>query len=270
MSMLHDDEGALQAYLDDELSAPERAEVERHLAECAACATAIGSLGRQNALVANALAAADRPAPATTSAQLRRRALQRGWQRQARRALPYAAMLVLGTVGYASATLPGSPVHGWPESIWRDVASLFDPPAQRAAAPTAEPPMARPPATSAAAPRQTPREMGVSIAPVDGAVRIEITRPAQRLVVRAALSTEPNADVVARSEAATAQFESRPGYIGITGAGAGELHLSLPAAARSIRVEVDGVLYITKEQGQLRIHTPAASNAAEVSFTVRP
>ena len=110
----HLGEGTLQALLDGELSPPEHAAAEAHLAGCPSCAAELRDLRALNERMAGLLALGDHPAP-VAQAQMRMRARRlrstRTFSWQA--ALLRAAVLVLAFAGVAAATVPGSPVREW-------------------------------------------------------------------------------------------------------------------------------------------------------------
>ena len=108
-NMSHVDEGTLHAYLDGELPAADRAALESHVAQCAACRA---NLAEERALIARAgqlLAAAqpaDRPAPPLQ--QLRQRPVRRPWH--VRTPVAWAASVVLALVaGYSLRESGGNP-----------------------------------------------------------------------------------------------------------------------------------------------------------------
>jgi hypothetical protein len=100
-SMSHVDEGTLHAYFDGELSPPERATVDAHLAECASCRA---TLAEERALLerASALLGSARPVerPAPPFEQLRRESKRSPWR--VRRSIAWAASIVLAVgLGYS-------------------------------------------------------------------------------------------------------------------------------------------------------------------------
>jgi hypothetical protein len=259
----HLDEGTLQALLDGELAAPDRAAAEAHLAACAECAGELRALSALEERLGALLGQADHPAP-VAQAQMRFRARRAaaGQQRfggEARRALLRAAMLVLGLAGVAAASVPGSPVRAWIEET-------VLPPEKAVQAPVAQP-EAQPPAPAAAPVAEAPA--GVSIRPRGGAVRVVLTGAAPGLSVRARLVEGEHAEVFATGAARGARFRTSPGRIEIAGAGAGEVTVGLPRGAREATVEVNGRVYVAKEGGALRVMTPVADPASpEAVFRV--
>jgi putative zinc finger protein len=99
-SMSHVDEGTLHSYLDGELPASERASVEAHLAQCAACGVTLGEaralLERASTLLGSA-GPIERPAPPFE--QLRRAPRRSPWR--IRTSFAWAASIVMALgLGY--------------------------------------------------------------------------------------------------------------------------------------------------------------------------
>ena len=90
--MSHVDEGTLHAYLDGELPSTERAAVEAHLADCAACRgnlTEERSLRERASAVLGSARPTERPAPPLD--QLRREPRRSPWR--VRRSFAWAASI---------------------------------------------------------------------------------------------------------------------------------------------------------------------------------
>ena len=256
--MTHVDEGRLQALLDEELHAGERAEVETHLRDCLACRTELAGLRDAGAAFGEAMLLLERPRPVARDYAIawpRRGA--GGWARVAG-ALPRAAVLVLGFAAAAAAVVPGSPLRGWVEGLGEPEAAPV------AIAPvSAELPEAAPDV-------EAPPESGVLVDPLNGTVRVDLRDAGTRLGVRASLSDAAQAGVFATGAAADARFDTGPGRIEVVGAGSGELRIELPRGASSATVTVNGVEYLRKEGDQLRLVAPAEDSAgAEVRFRVK-
>jgi anti-sigma factor RsiW len=109
------DDGELIRLLDGECSAEERARIERHLATCAACAQRRERLDGLAHGVTTALVRGDEPIRSL-------RAPGRRWRPPAVRA---AAVLLLVSVGVATATVP--PVRAWLWARWADLRGLVAP-----------------------------------------------------------------------------------------------------------------------------------------------
>jgi hypothetical protein len=243
-------EGTLQALLDGALPPGERPAAEAHLAACGECAAAARELRAVNERAAALLARGDVPAPvAQAQMSLRaRRARQTHWG-DARRALLRAAVLVLGLASVAAAAVPGSPVRAWiEETVLPAKKETLPPGAGRAPVP--------PPRAEAPAPAPT----GVSIRPDAGAVRVVLTGASPRLRVTARLVDGDHAGVLARGRAASgARFRTAPGRIEVVDAGAGEIEVEIPRAARSATVEVNGRVLVAKDGDSLRVLAPAGA-----------
>lgn len=254
--MTHLGEGTLQELLDGELAPGARAGVEAHLASCPACA---GELAELRGLTArtSALLGLVEATPPVLAAQARFARHRRGGGafREARRALPRAAALVLAVAGVAAAAaIPGSPAREWVRGL--GVAERTEQPApEQRPAPRAAPP----------APAMAPK--AVSIHPSEGRVRIAVSASSPELRVRARLVPGGKAEVTATGAATTARFSTGPGRIEVRGAGPGELVVTLPSDAQAAFVEVNGRVLAAKEGAELRSLAPrVAGSAAEPVF----
>ncbi|HEY7767535.1 anti-sigma factor family protein, partial [Longimicrobium sp.] len=107
--MMHAAEGTLLEMLDGRLPRLHYAQLQAHVAECASCAAELDRLRRLSVTFHGAMAVLDPPAPTRAAYAAVRSRRRGGWMTDTRRTLARAAMLVLGVVGVASATLPGSP-----------------------------------------------------------------------------------------------------------------------------------------------------------------
>lgn len=252
-------EGILQALLDGELAGAELHAAEAHLAACPTCAAELRTLRAAVERTRMALAEADAPAPvAQAQMALRRRSARAAHAAESRRALLKAALLVLGVAGAAgaAAAVPGSPLPGLIEEIL---------PGRKDPLPEAVRPQPAPPV--AAIPEDAPT--GVSILPEAGSVRVVLSSAARGLQVRTRLVDSPHAEVTAAGAATRARFRTSPGRIEVVGAGAGEVTVALPRAARAAFVEVNGRVYVAKEGATLRVMAPVADpSSSEPVFRV--
>lgn len=261
--MTHAAEGTLLAFLDGELGGEERADLVRHLGACGACASSLEELRRAAEGLSAALGWLDRPAPVAAAYDRVRHARRdapvlelrpQSLTGAGRRSLLKAAMLVLGLAAGASAAIPGSPVREWLVATWREITGDEPMPAE-----LAEP----------VAPAAAERVAGFSVLPLDGAVRVRVSRPAPNAVVRVRLVDSDRAAVYALGEATSAHFETGPGYISVSGGGAGEIRIDLPQHVRDARVELDGRPLMTLDAGRVRLHQSAAdSSATELLFRI--
>ena len=249
---MHVNEGRLQTYADGELPDAENAEVELHLGVCVACRA---ESARLRDLSNDFSEAMDRLVPAVQNAVFAPADTRRAPSAERlRRALPRAAVFLIGVAAAASATVPGSPVRDW-------LARAITPPPR--VAPVAAHPA--PVAAPAAAP-----EAGVSVDPLNGAVRVTLRGARDDLLVRAEIVEGPRAGVYATGEAVSARFRTAPGSIEVDGIGEGELRVELPRAALSATVSVNGREYLRKEGDQLRLSMPAAGRSATaVTFRIK-
>jgi hypothetical protein len=251
--MMHPGDGRLQALLDGELTAAGRREVEAHLRACPACADEAAQLRARSERVSALLELAD-TAPPILAAQAAFHRRRRGGAAAGavRRSLPRAAVLVLALAGAAAAAVvPGSPLR---ERL------LGGPPAERALEEAAVE-RTSPAATERPGDRVAPT--AVSIAPVDGRVRVVVTGSSPELRVRARLADVPRAEVTAWGAAAGARFRTSPGRIEVLDAGPGEIVVHLPAAARAAYLEVNGRVYAAKEGSALRALAPTIGGSTE-------
>jgi hypothetical protein len=254
--MTHLGEGTLQELLDGELPPGDRAGVEAHLASCPACA---GELAELRGLTArtSALLGLVEAAPPVLAAQAQFARARRGGGalKEARRALPRAAVLVLAVAGAAAAAaIPGSPAREWMRGLGVS---------ERAAQPAPVPP-ARP---EAAPPVEEVAPRAISILPSEGHIRVAVSASSPELRVRVRLVPGVRAEVTATGAAAMARLRAGPGRIEVLGAGPGELVVTLPADAEAAFVEVNGRVLAAKEGGELRSLAPrVAGSAAEPVF----
>lgn len=240
--MEHLDDGTLQAFLDDELTAEERAAAAEHILACGDCREAREGLARANTVFSEAVAALDPTAP-------ERRVPER---RESRRlhlgggSLVKAASLILLVAAAASAAVPGSPVRQW-------IVDVVEPtPVTETAAPEAVPVPVTAPAEAAPA--------GVSVVPENG-VEIVVTGM-DGTAIRLVETDGRRVTVAARGADRDPVFTTGSGRIEIRGGVGGEVTVELPRSIRWARLVVDGELYAEKEGGALRLVVPAESDGA--------
>lgn len=261
----HLDEGVIQALADGELGTGDTRRVESHLTGCLVCRREMDGLQEASRALRGALRMLDRapgsvgaPAPVPASAAVPRRlAARSGWS-----ALPRAAVIVLGLglAAAASATVPGSPVRAWVESLLQG-SGVGDTPT--AIAPQA----AEPPAIAA---DQAPVEAGVSITVTGGTVRVVLADAGPGLFVRALLTDGDRAGVYASGAASDARFTTGPGRIDVSGASGGSLRVEIPRGAASATIVVNGDVLVTMEGAVLRAPSGADPGpGGAVTFTVR-
>lgn len=234
--MTHLDDGTIQAFLDDELPAPDRARVAEHLLACERCSGVQGELTRANARVREALSLLDVTPPAARAPA----GAGRSRGRRTAGSLVKAAGLVLGLAAAASAAVPGSPVREWIESMVEPA------PVAETPAPDAEPaaPVAQPAAPAAVSLPAGDRTVVVALAELDG--------------VAIRLRTDPSdqATILVRGAQRDPVFRTGADRLEARGAAGGELVVELPGGSDA-RLEVDGRIYAERTGGMLQVRVPA-------------
>lgn len=255
--MIHASEGTLQALLDGELPDAPRAELERHLRDCAACRTELDALRHDSDELAEALRLLDRPARVAAAyrdvtAKHRRNA--------AVVALRRAAVFLLFAATAAAATIPGWPLRAWASEAWERVASALAP--ERA-------PVTAPVRVAAPEPRPEPVPTGISLIPTGDAVRVVIAYDAGRPRVRVRLHGERRVEVRATSSRGTPRFRTGPDRVEVRGKGTGEVWITVPRAG-ALTLDVNGQTYLAKRGDQLRFPGPQAeATETEILFGAR-
>ena len=254
-AMPHIAEHELLEYLDRELTIDRRAEVDRHVQECAACGAQLEGLRAVSQGFTAALQQFDVSPYYGFDAVLARRKSQ-GQRYLPLRALAKAAVLVFVIGGAGAAAIPGSPVRAWVEDAWSGAKSLLGGAA-------AEHP---PPSTDAIVPPDRAAERaGIAVPLVDGQVRIDIKNAAPDALVRVVVTAGREAAVTAES----ASYRTGSGWIEVLNAGPGIIRIELPRGAASAVVSVDGAPKVVKEGANLRLLTPAAdASGSELQFRV--
>jgi anti-sigma factor RsiW len=251
---MHIDEGRLMAYVDGELPETDFDQVGLHLGACLSCRAELSRLTALASEFSAAVAEVQPPSRGSLYAPGETR-VRPGWE-TLRRALPRAAVFLVGVAAAAAAAVPGSPVRGWLDDALAPAAPASD---------------ARPAPAAATAPAPTPAlEAGVSVEPLDGSVRVVVRGAAGDVVVHAEIVDGPRAGVYAAGTAASARFGTGPGRIEVSEVAGGELRVELPRAALRATVTVNGEEYLKKEADQLRLAVPAAGRSATaVTFHVK-
>jgi hypothetical protein len=238
--MNHLDDGAVQAFLDDELPPTARAEAAEHLLGCTKCRAVREELAHASAVFAEAVAVLDVPVPPRTEAGVpTRRARRLGAG-----SLVKAASLTLLLAAAASAAVPGSPVRAG----WEWIARTVDPAPEPAAPSTEE--------TSLTPVVEAP-PVGVSLVPA-GRVDVVVTA-LEGTTLRLVETDDSSVGVTARGAATDPRFRTAPGRIEVRGAVGGEVTIELPRSLAEARVVVDGEVYAEKEAGELRVRVAATS-----------
>ena len=233
--MTHVEEGVLQAYLDAEVTAGARADIDRHLHSCSACAAELDRMRVASQLFHTAVRDSDVVAP-VLAAQARfamaRRLEHRLPTPQPKRAWARAAMFVIGLGAVASAAVPGSPVRAWISDALTRAGLLNE--TQRAAAPVL-------PEEAPAVPRDvTAESAALSIDAVDGRIRVILRNVGPGATVTVRVVDSERAVVEASGAAAKARFRTGAGLLEVDGVPSGTVVVEIPRSARDAVVQQDG------------------------------
>ncbi len=243
----HLDEGTLQAFLDEELPAGERASAAEHMLVCEQCRGAHDDLRRAGALFSYAVSLLDgeaAPAAATAVGRGEGRARRGGIG-----SLVKAAGLILVVAAAASAGVPGSPVRVWVERI----VARDDP--EPAAAPVDAPD--EEPAPPVAMP------VGLAVVPSGDTLDI-VLEDVSDVTIRLRRSGAEQATVSAAGSAVDPAFESGRGRIALRGASGGELIVELPETLTTARLLVNGRLYADVVHGRMEARVPAQERGGDL------
>ena len=93
----------------------------------------------------------------------------------------------------------------------------------------------------------------LALAPVNGALHVEVIGAAAPLRLRVRLADDAELDVRATGAASAAQFLAGSGTLEIAGATGGEIVLSLPRRARLITIDVDGARALELRNARLTV-----------------
>lgn len=245
--MAHLDDGALQAYLDGEITGRDRAATAEHLLTCGECRGRLDALKRANQRLTSALAALDVAAPAEAPRRplsARSRLGVGGWS------VVRAAVLVLVLAAAASASVPGSPVREW-------IAQVVRP-----AGPAAEMAPATPPEAPAPAPSPAVEPAGIS---VPGLRDMDVVVTGlEGATIRLVRSGAPGLSVSARGGERDPLFRMGTGRIEVVGGVGGELRIEMPGSGGGLRLFVDGRPYAQFADEVLRLSEPAEREGDDV------
>ena len=254
--MTHISTGTLAALDASELDQRQRGRAAAHLASCGRCRERLAWV-REVRRAARAAAVDPVAAPAGAWEAIRERfergdvvllpPLEEPPARAPRRRAAWPAALVLLAAGGAAAAVPASPVRDWIVRAWS---------ATRAPAPEALPTDASPGDAGSAVP-----EAVLLVTADAGAITIAVERPGADLRIRVREWHTAEAEVRATGAAAGAIFRSAPGRLVIAEPRSGEIQVTLPAAAERVTLEVDGMTYLVKSAGVLRVLAPGALSA---------
>jgi len=254
--MPHIAEHELLEYLDRELDAGRRADVERHVLDCPACAAGLDALQTVSQALTAALQEFD-VSPGYDMDSVIARGRGRGQRHLvALRALARAAVLVFVVGGAAAAAIPGSPVRVWMSDAWSSARSALGL-AVEAQSPAQSP---------SERPRIDSRSAGIAVPLVNGQIRIDLREAAADALVRISITAGPDAAVTAEG----ASYRTGSGWIEIHGGGPGTINIEIPERAVSAVVSVDGAPKVLKDGAGLRLATtPAGSPQSELQFRVQ-
>lgn len=252
------EDGRLLAYLDGELSASERASVERLLGEDPEARARLEHVRRRARTVELALAGEAVPIPDRGRIRhaVRRQVGEvgrspepdldetgpdrgRGWT--TRRRLAQAAVLVLLFAAGASAAVPGTPVHAWLQEL------LPTDPVETGI--RSEGVAAEPPEGSAGS-----RQVGVRVSPAEGRLVVVLTGRDADSEIEVRLVDGPRGGVFASQGT---EFSSGAGRIDAELAD-GPVRVEIPSAATEATVRVDGVVYLEKRGAAVELPGPGA------------
>jgi anti-sigma factor RsiW len=232
--MTHVEEGVLQAYLDAEVSAGARADIDRHLQSCSACAAELERARGASQLFHDAVRNSDVVAP-VLAAQARfasaRRAEHKLPTPQPRRAWARAAMFVVGLGAVASAAVPGSPVRAWISDALTRAGLLNESPG------AAAPPIRE---EAPAVERNAPESTALAIEAVDGRIRVLLRNVDPGTTVTVRVVDGDRATVEATGPAARARFRTGAGLLEMEGVSGGTVLVQVPRTARDAVVQQDG------------------------------
>lgn len=251
--MDHPTEGELQGLLDGELEPGETERVEAHLAQCGVCRSLLTELRQAAASFSRALLFLDSAASPSGRWQPPRISAGRppsargGVRRRRWGALARAAVLVFFAAGAASALAPGWPLHAWLEGLIGTEAGVED---LRPGGPDVTAPVAPSPA-------------GISVAPIDGRVRVMLDGFAPESRVRLRVVDREEARVRVDGAHQAARFVVGPGRLEVIGSDGGEVRVELPRSAGEATVEIDGDLAVRVAQGRLQLHRSVADTLQE-------
>lgn len=261
--MTHVSQGTLLAFIDGELEAAERQGVDRHLEECARCASELERLRTAADELSTLLHELDAPLPFERArSEARKRAQRVGGRRTPGEGAGgrwlRAAGVVLALSGVASAALPGSPVRGWAGDAWRTAAERLGVAGQAA-----------PDSASGTRDEASPAASGVAVHPVDGRAVVLLRRLPAGSRIRVRLGQGPQVRVSAMGRADGVRYGTAPGRIELDGAGVAAVTIVLPRGITRAEVVVDGRPYLRKRGDDLRLlQPPADSGEAELLFRV--
>lgn len=245
----HIEEGALQAWLDGELSPGEARATRDHLEGCSLCREYLEELEALAEGASRALSLLEPPAPDLNAAlwEVRRRRARR---RSAghRRGLAAAAVVVLLLGAGAAVALPGSPFRSWIE--------------MRSSGEMA------PAALDGTAAEDTPLStLGVTVDLLEGAIDVVFQGVPPGMVLELEPVKEDRVGVYAPP---ASRFRTAPGRVEVTVNGAGEvLRVRVPEGAARAEIRVNHEVVARVVEGDLVLPGAASRSALEGRIRVR-
>ncbi|MEZ4415421.1 MAG: zf-HC2 domain-containing protein [Gemmatimonadota bacterium] len=247
---MHIDDERLQRYVDGELGAADRGDLEAHWRSCAACRERLAELRTEEADIAELLKSLDGPAlslsadhviAAARGAERGARASE-GRSKQVHRGLRRWAASIVLLFGLAAGAwaAPGSPLPRW----WRSLRAW---------------PQSEAPASP------SPDLAGLSFSS-DRALEIDVVDPPAGLVLRIGVGSRPDVSVrVPRGAAgfttAEGQLTIRPHETGLV------IDVNLPTDARSVVLRVEGRVLFEAREGRI---SSEATPDGEGVYILRP
>lgn len=256
--MSHAAEGFLQAYIDGELDSAESSALREHLASCDVCADELDELRGLNERAHNAFALIDTHPPMVRAQALikareeeradgRRRFVAAGTFGFAK-----AAMLLLALAGAGAAVIPGSPLR---EAIGNAIARVFGQ-REETAPPVVETPVEVAP----------PAPLGSwGVAPVADRVRIILTGPEGDVVVRVRMTDDALARIESTQQSPLS-VSSANGRAELRNVANSTLTISIPRSVAAATIEIDGEVYVTKQNGTLQQIQPRDASRIRVEI----
>jgi hypothetical protein len=256
----HPDIARLRRFAASELVGTVRTRTARHLEHCDACRRT--SRWTDEVVRTAALATAP-PAPADAWTAIERRV-----RRDEALILPVAgparaaaqplrgvriAALALFVAGGLAAAVPGSPLRAWIERTMGAAVTETD---------------ARPPAGE---PAGTAPEVTYVLPAAAGSAVVALERPAGGVELRVRVGAVDELEVHLQGAAVDAQVRTAAGRLTISGATGGQVQVVLPAALGAARIEVNGVVYLTKQGATVTVLAAEADSLGpEIILPIRP
>lgn len=238
--MKHVTDEEMIRYVDGELGAPERSQVDDHLEACAGCRRELRSLRRTSERLAEDLELAGLP-ESLRDFKPRRSPPGSGTSRGG---VAAAATVLLLVAAAALAAAPGSPFRAWLAESMSDVSVWLGDVSE-----------ARPSSSSS----------GLGVEPHDGVILVAVDEATSGASVRVRLVDGSYAAVWARG----ARYHTAAGRVDVRGAN-GDVRVHLPRSATRAELWIEGERTLVREgDSVVALAADADSTAGEFSFDVR-